>query len=188
MIKIKKFLYNGDNIGMKFLNPKQIISSLPILPGQKIADFGSGSGYFAIILAQTIAPNGVVYAIDVVPETLDALKSKAKSLGLFNIEYVKGDLEKEKGSTLDNESVDSVLISNVLFQSQNKEKILKEATRILRTGGNLIIIEWFPNMLPYPNLFPIQPEELKKLCHNSGFGFVRNFDAGAQHYGMIFKK
>lgn len=123
-----------------------MVQGFGIQKGDHIADFGAGHGFFTIPLARAAGPNGKVYAIDVQDAALDAVRSKAGFEHLLNIEYVRADLDLPGGSHLKDRYIDFVLIANVLFQVENKDMILREAWRILRTGGRLAMIEW--NALP----------------------------------------
>jgi len=128
-----------------FTNPEKILDSLNIKPGFKIADFGSGSGYFTLILARMVGEDGLVTAVDVLETALNTIKSRALLQGLFNIAYTRGNLEVMGGSQLKDNSQDMILLANILFQSQKKEDIIKEAYRALKSGGDLVAIDWLPD-------------------------------------------
>lgn len=162
-----------------FLNPEKVVEEWDIRPGEKIADFGCGAGFFTLLIGQRTGPNGKVYALDVRPEALEAVKSKIKLSHLFNIETVRADLERDRGSGLKSETMDKVIISNILFQAENKEKISEEAFRVLKTNGLAFIIEWTEK---------INKESAKNIFKEAGFSFEKEFSAGSHHYGLIFKK
>ena len=60
--------------GSAFLKPKIVLESWDVRPGEKIADFGCGAGFFSVALAQCAGPQGTVYALDVRQEALDAAR------------------------------------------------------------------------------------------------------------------
>src|SRR3989338_10446002 len=76
-----------------FLNPSRLIASIDIPSGGVAADFGAGSGFFAIPLAARVAAEGKVYAFDIRPDLLAQLRSNARLRHLLNIEAVVADLE-----------------------------------------------------------------------------------------------
>ncbi|MFH1956321.1 MAG: methyltransferase domain-containing protein, partial [Patescibacteria group bacterium] len=125
-------------------------------------------------------------------ELLSAIKSKAETNNLDNIEIIWSDLEAHNGSRLKENSVDLVIISNILFQSENKKIIIDEARRILKNDERLAVIEWLKedgtiSMGP-PNEQRIAKNDCISLVAGLGFKMEKDFNAGGRHYGLIFKK
>ncbi len=175
--------------GREFLNVDTITSQLGISLNETIADFGSGYGFFAVAFGKIVGPSGQIFAIDVLPTALEAVRSQAKIEGLFNIKIIQGNLEKLNGSTLPALSCDLVFIANILFQVPDKPSLIEEAKRILKTEGRLAVVEW----KPYISLGPkkesrMQEAELKQLVSSKGFSEVKTIEAGSHHYGFLFKK
>lgn len=172
------------------LNPESVITNLNIQPGARIADFGSGSGYFTLILAKVVGPDGLVTAVDVLQNKLDTVKTAAYARGLYNINYVRCDLEVYGGSKLDDGSQDMVLLANILFQSQKKEDMIKESRRVLKSGGELVVIDWEPasSFGPKEAGWKLSKEEAQNLVGNLGFSFVREIQVSKNHWGIIFRK
>jgi len=173
-----------------FLNPQKVLEQLDIQTPARVADFGCGHGYFAIPLAKMIGEEGRVWAVDVLKEALEEVKAKAQAEGLNNIETIRGNLEAPNGSNLPSESFDFVLLANVLFQSQKKSDIIKEARRVLVFGGRLAIIDWQPvaEALNLNSGWRISEGEARQLAEQENFSFERSFDAGDYHYGLLFRK
>ncbi len=170
-----------------FLNPEEVLGQLDLKEDMVAADFGCGSGGFVIPLAK-ILKEGLVYALDVQGDPLSALKSRAQMENLLNIRVTRCDLEKPRGSTLSDSSLDLVLISNVLFQAEDKNAIISEADRVLNSGGKLLIVDWSPKASQGPTEERISPEEVKKIAEKFNFKLEKEFEAGAYHYGLIFTK
>lgn len=171
-----------------FLNPQKIIDSLKIEEGSVVADFGCGHGYFAFALSKKVGDKGKVFALDVLPEALEAVSSRIKIEGVKNIITRRCDLEKEKGSHLADESCDLVLIVNLLFQTENDKAVAKEAKRVLKVGGRVVCIDWLPDAPFGPQEKRIKPEEVKKLFLDQGFSFEEEPPVDNYHFGLIFKK
>lgn len=173
-----------------FLKPDEVIAEWDIRPGERVADFGCGAGFFSLPLGQRVGPSGRVYALDIREEALEATRAKIKLYHFFNVEPVRADLEAPNGSGLKNESADKVIISNILFQAENKKAVAAEAYRILRPGGSVMIIEWSDlKNTGGPSLEErIGEDEARKIFEEAKFEFVKNFDAGTHHYGLVFKK
>ncbi len=173
-----------------FLNPQKILAELEIQAPAKIADFGCGHGYFSIPLAKIVGDEGLIYAVDVLQDALNEVISKAQGLGIKNIETIRGNLEIPGGSKIPDNSCDMVLLANILYQSQKKADIIKEANRVVRPGGNLTIIDWQTTgqNLTADSGWRISQEEAQRLAEENNFSLERTFDAGQYHYGLVFKK
>lgn len=175
---------------MAFIKPEEVIKNFDLEPGMVVADFGCGFGHYVFEIAKVVGPRGLVYAIDVQKELLQAVKSRAEKEGLRNIEIIRADLEGQKGSSLANDLTDEVIISNILFQAEDKNKIAKEAYRILKNFGKAIVIDWEINDSKLgPSLDKrISKEKIKEIFLSAGFKLLKNFHAGENHYGIIFTK
>jgi ubiquinone/menaquinone biosynthesis C-methylase UbiE len=180
---------SSSNVG-GFLNPTSIVGDFGLRKGMSIADFGSGSGYFTILLGERVGQSGKVYAIDVLESALDSVRSKAQISNLNNIETIRADLEIIGGSGLFDNSQDIVLVANALFQVNNKINMIKEAGRILKSGGFIILIDWKKGSGGFgpPNDLRMNDVEIKNIIEGIGFYFERSIQAGRFHYGMIFRK
>lgn len=169
------------------MRPEEVLKNFDIREGMKVADFGCGAGYFTIVIAKQIGKGGMVYAIDVQQTALESVEGRARIHSLLNISLIRGNLEKEQGSTLSGESMDMVILANILFQSKMKDAILKEAKRILKKTGKIVVIEWNDGALLGPNsAYRIRKDEMKKLVKETGFVLEKEFQAGNSHYGLMF--
>lgn len=173
-----------------FVDPSQALAHLPVLNGQSVVDFGCGAGYFSFEFAKRVGPEGHVTALDILPHALEAVASRAKHLGLNNLETCRVNLEKEGGSRLLAESMDWVVIKDMLFQNEDKKTILVEASRVLRPGGHAFIMEWKPGEQAVgPKIeIRISPKELRSLIEGSGLTVVEEIPVGAFHYSFLVKK
>ena len=173
-----------------FLDPERIVDGFGIEEGMQIADFGCGAGYFTISLAEKTGPSGKVYALDILENALDSVRTKARTSGLDNIEIIRTNLEIIGSSSLSDASQDMVLLANILFQSVKREGIFKEAGRVLKNGGKLILIDWKKGTGGFgpPDDLRLDPAETQKTAHKQGFEFEHQLDAGIFHFGLIFKK
>ncbi|UMX47787.1 MAG: class I SAM-dependent methyltransferase [Candidatus Nealsonbacteria bacterium DGGOD1a] len=172
-----------------FVNPRQILAErLQLKRNMLAADFGCGSGEWAAALAEVLV-NGKVYAIDLLDESLSAVRSKARIKNLENIEIVKGDVEKLVSRLLAN-SLDVVLMSNLLFQAGDKKAIFAEAFRVLKTGGKVLAVDWNKNAknAAIGPADKISPQEVKDIARAAGFALASEFEAGSFHFGMVFEK
>lgn len=145
--------------------------------GARVADFGAGSGAYALALARRVGPQGRVYAVDVQPGLLERLAKEARHLGLGNLRVTRGDLEKAGGSQLADRSVEVVLLANIIFQSTARYTMALEAKRVLIPGGRIIVLER-----------QVEAAETKAVLAEAGLQLESEFDPPGDHYGLIFKK
>jgi len=177
-----------EKVTSGLIQPSEILNQLDLRDNLIVADFGCGNGHFSIPLAKLI-PQGKIYALDVIKETLEAVKSQANLEGIENIETVHCNLEVLGSSKLEDDSIDLVLMRNILFQSQKKEKIIKEAKRVLKSEGQLILLEWISGASMAPTEgFLITKEEAQELVKTEEMSLVKELTTDNQHYGLVFKK
>ena len=174
------------------LDPAAVVQLFGLKNGDYVADFGSGHGYFIVPLAKSVSPDGKVFAIDIQRQMLDVARAKSKLENLLNVECIWSDLENPQGSKLKDDFVDLVLLTNILHQSDQKENIIKEAHRILRSNGRLALIEWEAGEknggFGPPDEMRIAKETAVNLCTGQSFSLEKEFDAGSHHYGLFFVK
>lgn len=180
---------NAPHAVRGFAHPPRNVAALGIEPGMKVADFGSGSGAYVNLIAEALLGSGTVYAIDIQKDLLRRIKNEAERKGHANVELLWGDLEERGGSKLGS-VLDLVLISNLLFQVRDKQAVVDEAVRVLKPGGRLAIIDWsesYGGLGPTPEMI-VRKEDAYEYARKGGLAFIREFSAGAHHYGLIFRK
>ena len=170
-----------------FLNPNKVLQELDLREDMIAVEFGCGSGAFTIALAKNL-PDGRVYALDIQADVLSVLQGRARAGRVPNIETILCDLEDEHGSTLPNDFVDLVLIPNILFQTEDKKSIIKEAKRILKKQGKLLIIDWKKEKGLGPKKGRISANEVKAIAQELGMKLEKQFEPGTYHYGLIFNR
>jgi len=168
-----------------FLNPSEVLKHLELRKNMVAADFGCGSGGWVIPLAK-ILEEGKVYAIDILEESLSALRAKIKIEKLFNVETIKSDVEK--GTRLVKESCDLILMTNLLFEVENKKSILEEGKRVLKTGGKILIVDWEKDATLGPTEGRVSAGEVKKIAEEIDLKSEEEFEAGLYHWGLIVVK
>jgi ubiquinone/menaquinone biosynthesis C-methylase UbiE len=173
-----------------FLNPSYAVRALEMQGGERVADFGAGSGFFTRAAAREAGVHGVVWAVDCHQDLLSRIKNLALGEGLHNVEVVHGNVEKPRGSHLPEANFDAVIISNVLFGADRRHEVVREARRILRPGGRALVIDWresFAGMGPHPD-HVITAKEAQELFEAEGFLHIEDVPVGAYHWGFIAKK
>lgn len=168
-----------------FLNPQQILKSIPLKEGMVACDFGSGSGGWTIPLARELK-NGIVYAIDILDEAVSALNGKASSQKVFNIKAVIGNVENKVD--FKDEYFDLVLITNLLFQVDNKQFVLEEAKRVLKPKGMVLIVDWKNNAPVASKESMVSSEEITVIAERVGFRKEKEIPAGYFHWSLLLRK
>ena len=178
--------------GNELLQPLNILKEhLNIQPGQVIADLGcGGSGFFSLEAARMVGDQGQVYAVDIVKEALSSVDGKARLQGLYNVKTVWTDLELYGATEIPERSVDHAMLINVLFQSKKHMDIIKEASRLIKTGGKLLIIDW--NDVPVPFGPAVQDrvkvDFLRENVPPLGYTEEKFIEPGQYHFGLVFNR
>jgi ubiquinone/menaquinone biosynthesis C-methylase UbiE len=174
-----------------FSDPEKNIEQFDLGKGSYVADFGAGSGFYSFSAAEAVGETGKVYAVDVQKDLLEKLKNEARNIRhLSNVDIVWGDLDHLGGTRLRDNSMDAVISANVFFQLEKKDNACLEMKRILKPGGRVLFIDWASS---FGGIGPQQgdvftEEQAKKLFLKHNFKEDRAIGAGAQHYGIIFRK
>lgn len=175
------------------INVAEVLRRARIKPGDAVADLGTGrEGKIAIPAGQIVGENGVAYAVDVVKTILPAVQTKAKMRGVNNIQTVWSDLEMY-GATraIRDNSLDIGFLVTVLFQSTKHADIIKEAHRMVRPGGRLVVVDWKPGAqtpVGPPAHMRVHPEAIQEICKRFAMQLQDTFEAGPYHWGLIFVK
>jgi ubiquinone/menaquinone biosynthesis C-methylase UbiE len=192
-LSIIKSTYNimEQNKNNQLLKIDLILKKIKISETMRVADCGCGSiGYFTFILSNLVGLNGLVYAIDILKESLENIAKKAKEEQRHNIKTIWSDLEILNAAKINPASIDMVLLINILHQSKKKLNILREINRLVKRNGKILIIEWgrgLPQFGP-PQKDRIEEDQLTTLINNLGLRLDESFIAGPSHYGLIITK
>lgn len=115
-----------------------ILVALGTRDGAKIADLGSGDGFYALRIARAVAPSGRAYAVDIDAKALERLRERAQKDAVTNVEAVLGEAADPK---LPAGELDAVLIRNAYHEMPEYRSILGAIATSLKAGGVLVVIE-----------------------------------------------
>ncbi|MBU1146170.1 class I SAM-dependent methyltransferase [Patescibacteria group bacterium] len=177
--------------GNTLLDPYSIFEQVGLGAGEKMADLGCGAaGHFVLPAAKIVGEQGTVYAVDLLKSVLEAVKSRAKLEGVGNVKTVWSNLEIYGATEIKEESLDMVLLANTLFQIPKREEVLREAVRLAKKGGKIVVVEWGLAAAPLgPSLDRrLSKDVVRQMAAQNGLTEVKEFKAGPYHYGLVFSK
>ena len=166
-----------------YLDARAILASFQLRPGLRLADVGSGTGFFAIPAAELVGPKGRVWAVDLSPEMLEDLRGKLQAARApRHLEPVRS---TEDRIPLPDASVDFVFMACVLHELDGPGTLL-EAHRILDPAGRLGVVDWKKedSEAGPPKAHRLDVGEAEAILVGAGFDVVRTFEAGAHHYAI----
>lgn len=176
--------------GNELINPKKLLEQGGLKAGSVVADLGCGSsGHFVFPAAHLVGEKGRVYAVDILPAVLQSIESRAKLEGLLNVVRVWADLERSGALQVEG-GVDIALLVNTLFQVKDAATVIKEAARVLKPGGVLLVAEWKATSTLFKPLAMMRVDSsmVQQWARDAGLTFDHEFEAGPYHYGLVFRK
>lgn len=124
-----------------YQKPEQVMAALAFRPGERVADVGAGSGYFARRIAPVVGATGVVWAIDIAPEVLDYLEARARRESLANVRVQKVQPDDPQ---LPAGGVDTILMVDTLHYVKERGAYAKKLRAGLAPGGRVVVIDFVP--------------------------------------------
>src|SRR5262249_19773520 len=105
-------------------------------PGEVVLDLGSGGGIDVLLSARCVGPTGKAYGLDMTDDMLALARENQRKADVENVEFLKGEIES---IPLPDNSVDVIISNCVINLSGDKDRVLHEAFRVLKTGGRFAV-------------------------------------------------
>jgi len=128
-----KTVPEGSNLGLGCGNPVAIAS---LKKGETVLDLGAGAGFDAFLAAAKVGKSGKVIGIDMTPEMIKRARENALKANYTNVEFKLGEIEN---LPIEDNSIDVVISNCVINLSPDKKRAFKEAFRVLKSGGRLMV-------------------------------------------------
>jgi len=180
-----------QHAGRALIDPFSIFAKIGLSKGMRVADLGCGrTGHFVFPAARIVDQTGVVYAVDILKDVLENINSWIRSEGLENVQTIWSDIEAVNKTPIPAKSLDVCFFMNVLFGIKNKTNALTEANRLLKDGGQIVIVDWQKKLAtlgPSPELM-VKPDEILTIANQIGLTLVEKIPVSDYHFCLIFKK
>jgi ubiquinone/menaquinone biosynthesis C-methylase UbiE len=164
-----------------------MIKSLPVRPGDVVADIGAGSGYFEPRLSKMVGPKGSVLAVDIQPEMLELLTNKMAAAKITNVKGILGTIDDPK---LPSNTVDLVLMVDVYHEFSHPFEMIENICKSLRPGGRVAFVEFRgedPNV-PIKPLHKMTEAQVRKEMAVHPLEWVETISVLPRQHIIVFKR
>jgi ubiquinone/menaquinone biosynthesis C-methylase UbiE len=163
--------------------PHEVIQALALKPDAVIADIGSGTGYFAVRLANMV-PNGRVYGVDIEPDMVRYLAERAKREQRGNLISVGGAPDDPRLP----EKVDLMLMVDVLHHIDDRPRYFRNLHASLKPGGRIAIIDFrLDSPVGPPRAARVAPDRVIAELQAAGYRLASNHDFLPNQYFLVFE-
>lgn len=163
-----------------------LVNALDLEPDDVVADLGAGTGYFTFRIAPRV-PEGRVLAVDIQPEMLSIIETRAERENLDNVAPIWG---TETDPTLQDAVADLTLIVDAYHEFSHPREMLNAIYESTKPGGRLVLVEYRAEDpdVPIKPLHTMTEEQVRREVEAAGFRFVENRDFLPQQHFLVFKK
>jgi ubiquinone/menaquinone biosynthesis C-methylase UbiE len=166
--------------------PDAVIAALDLQPGQTACDIGAGPGYFTLRLAKAVGADGFVFAVDVEPKILEALRDRVGAARLANVAPV---LAVPDDPLLPSGTCDVALIVDTYHHFPDRPAYLRRLTRVLKPGGRIVNIDYHKRPTPVgpPMDHRLSQEAFVQEARSAGLAVVEEKDLLPYQYFVVLR-
>ena len=162
-----------------------MLANLGLKPGMTVCDMGCGNGFYSLPIAKMLGPRGLVVGVDVQPEMLGFLRTRAESEGIENIVPILGSYHNPR---IPPDSIDLVLMVDVYHEFSHPEQMLAAIRRSLKPDGLVVLVEYREEdpKVPIKPLHKMSKAQVNKELAANGFKQAKEFDKLPWQHMMFF--
>jgi ubiquinone/menaquinone biosynthesis C-methylase UbiE len=167
--------------------PDLLIESLKLKSGDMAADIGAGTGYYTWRMADKVGPSGLVYAVDIQAEMLDALEHNLRERKIINFRKILGTATDPKLPAL---SLDLVLMVDVYHEFSEPFEMAQILCRSLKPGGRLVFVEYRAEdpKVPIKAVHKMSADQVRKEMSLQSLDWVETIETLPWQHIVVFKK
>ena len=167
------------------LNARNILKHAELHSGDKFLDAGCGDGFISFAASEIVKPDGEVYAVDVYPESINAVEEEIVKLDIKNIMAEVVDITEK--IPLDDELIDLCVMANVMHgfvENDEVDPVMREITRVVKQGGAFAVVEFKKMEGPPGPPFKVRlaPPDVEDILTQYGWEVTKNTEVGEYHY------
>ena len=167
-------------------HPDQALQAIGIRRGMVVADVGAGSGVMTFKMAKLVGPSGKVYAVDIQPEMLEILQTRAQRDKVTNVQTV---LDTVSDPKLPAGAIDLILLVDVYHEFSQPQAMLDHMREALKPNGRLVLLEYRKEDPTVPILpdHKMSVSEVKAEVQPEGFQFDQVIEVLPRQHIIIFR-
>lgn len=166
-----------------FLSPQEILRHVVIPSSSRVADFGTGKGYFGLEIARRLGTEATVYVFDPYTPSLEAVRREAKKMHA-PLYALLADLNLHIPVRAN--LFTHAIVANTLYQLRDRARFVQELSRVVEPGGVVLVADWlgsFNNMGPMREEV-LSPSDAVQLFADAGFETSGMLPAGTHHFAF----
>ncbi len=157
-----------------FKHRERIMELLELEPGMAVADVGAGTGFYTIMFADKVGPQGRAYGIDIAPRFLEHIQTQAVAHGLTNVITVQC---RDDSVELPDESIDRAFICDTYHHFEHPKSTMRSLCRAMKPGGEVVVVEFCRSEDKLKDLPPERREWIRKHVRGDRDEFTREIEA-----------